>query len=152
MVRIRLEKNQSEIGSRITDLEVGPDQNIYIPVGDVDGSFKSDFQHTQTQNFDRGEVAVDGRSGILRITQDGQPTEGILGDSMPLRLYYAYGIRNSFGLDFDPITGSLWETENGPQDGDEINLVEPGFNSGWNEIYGFSTSQKGFDTDETSHL
>ncbi len=148
MVRIRLEKNQSEIGSRITDLEVGPDQNIYIPVGDVDGSFKSDFQHTQTQNFDRGEVAADGRSGILRITQDGQPTEGILGDSMPLRLYYAYGIRNSFGLDFDPITGSLWETENGPQDGDEINLVEPGFNSGWNEIYGFSTSQKGFDTDE----
>ncbi len=129
-------------------IEIGPDQNIYIPVGDVDGSFKSDFQHTQTQNFDRGEVTADGRSGILRITQDGQPTEGILGDSMPLRLYYAYGIRNSFGLDFDPITGSLWETENGPQDGDEINFVEPGFNSGWNEIYGFSTSQKGFDTDE----
>ncbi len=129
-------------------IEIGPDQNIYIPVGDVDGSFKSDFQHTQTQNFDRGEVTADGRSGILRRTQDGQPTEGILGDSMPLRLYYAYGIRNSFGLDFDPITGSLWETENGPQDGDEINFVEPGFNSGWNEIYGFSTSQKGFDTDE----
>jgi glucose/arabinose dehydrogenase len=129
-------------------IEIGPDQNIYVPVGDVDGSFKTDFQHTQTQNFDRGKVAADGRSGILRITQDGQPTEGILGDSMPLRLYYAYGIRNSFGLDFDPITGFLWETENGPQDGDEINLVEPGFNSGWNEIYGFSSSQKGFDTDE----
>ncbi len=129
-------------------IEIGPDQNIYIPVGDVDGSFKRDFQHTQTQNFDQGEVVADGRSGILRITQDGQPTEGILGDSMPLRLYYAYGIRNSFGLDFDPITGFLWETENGPQDGDEINLVEPGFNSGWNEIYGFSSFQKGFDTDE----
>jgi glucose/arabinose dehydrogenase len=130
-------------------IEIGHDQNIYIPVGDVDGSFKRDFHHTQTQNFDRGKVAADGRSGILRITQNGEPVgEGILGDSMPLRLYYAYGIRNSFGLDFDPITGSLWETENGPQDGDEINLVEPGFNSGWNEIYGFSSSQKGFDTDE----
>ncbi|MGI8720239.1 MAG: PQQ-dependent sugar dehydrogenase, partial [Nitrososphaeraceae archaeon] len=126
-------------------IEIGPDQNIYIPVGDVDGSFKRDFQHTQMQNFAPGKVVADGRSGILRITQDGKIIGGaILGDSMPLRLYYAYGIRNSFGLDFDPITGFLWDTENGPQDGDEINLVEPGFNSGWNEIYGFSLSQKGF--------
>ena len=129
-------------------IEIGPDGNLYIPVGDIDGSFKKEFQHTQTQNFGKGKVA-DGRSGILRITQDGKPVgEGILGDSMPLRLYYAYGIRNSFGLDFDPVTGFLWETENGPQDGDEINLVEAGFNSGWNEIYGFSTSQKASDINE----
>ncbi len=46
-------------------------------------------------------------------------------------MYYAYGIRNSFGIDFDPVTGRLWDTENGPAFGDEINLVEPGFNSGW---------------------
>ena len=129
-------------------IEIGPDGNLYIPVGDIDGSFKKEFQHTQTQNFGKGKIA-DGRSGILRITQDGKPVgRGILGDSMPLKLYYAYGIRNSFGLDFDPVTGFLWETENGPQDGDEINLVEAGFNSGWNEIYGFSKSQKAFDTDE----
>ena len=129
-------------------IEIGPDQNIYIPVGDVDGSFKIDFEATQTQNFARAKVA-DGRSGILRLTQDGKIVdEGILSDSMPLRLYYAYGIRNSFGLAFDPITGFLWDTENGPQGGDEINLVEPGFNSGWNKIYGFSSAQKGFDTDE----
>ena len=49
---------------------------------------------------------------------------------------YGYGIRNSFGLDFDPITGNLWDTENGPTFGDEINLVKPGFNSGWPEIQG----------------
>ena len=130
-------------------IEIGPDNYIYVPVGDIDGSFKSNFQHTQIQNFAGGKVVADGRSGILRITQDGEPVgEGILGESMPLRLYYAYGIRNSFGLDFDPITGFLWATENGPQDGDEINLVEPGFNSGWNEIYGYSTSLKGFDLNE----
>ena len=130
-------------------IEIGPDNNIYVPVGDIDGSFKSDFQHTQVQNFAGGKVVADGRNSILRITQNGEPVgEGILGDSMPLRLYYAYGIRNSFGLDFDPITGFLWDTENGPQDGDEINLVEPGFNSGWNEIYGFSSSQKAFNLNE----
>lgn len=126
-------------------IEIGPDQNIYIPVGDIDGSFNTFYTATQTQNFADG-IAADGRSGILRVTQDGKPVgEGILGDSMPLRLYYAYGIRNSFGLDFDPITGSLWDTENGPHEGDEINLVNPGFNSGWQEIVGFSSSQKKFD-------
>ena len=49
---------------------------------------------------------------------------------------YAYGIRNSFGLDFDPVTGNLWDTENGPTFGDEINLVKPGFNSGWPQVQG----------------
>ena len=121
-------------------IEIGPDSNIYVPVGDIDGSFKVDFEATKTQNFENG-IDADGRSGILKIKQDGEPVgEGILGESMPLRLYYAYGIRNSFGLDFDPITGSLWDTENGPHEGDEINLVYPGFNSGWHEIYGFSTT------------
>ncbi|MDW0309063.1 MAG: PQQ-dependent sugar dehydrogenase, partial [Nitrososphaeraceae archaeon] len=121
-------------------IEIGPDNNIYVPVGDIDGSFKVDFEATKTQNFENG-IDADGRSGILKIKQDGEPVgEGILGESMPLRLYYAYGIRNSFGLDFDPITGSLWDTENGPHEGDEINRVYPGFNSGWHEIYGFSTT------------
>jgi glucose/arabinose dehydrogenase len=49
---------------------------------------------------------------------------------------YAYGIRNSFGIAFDPHTGNLWDTENGPDFGDEINLVEPGFNSGWEKAQG----------------
>jgi glucose/arabinose dehydrogenase len=129
-------------------IEIGPDQNIYVPVGDIDGSFIAGFAATKTQNFDDG-LAPDGRSGILRITQDGEPVgEGILGGSMPLRLYYAYGIRNSFGLDFDPITGLLWDTENGPHEGDEINLVHPGFNSGWQQIYGFSSSLKKFNVNE----
>ena len=43
---------------------------------------------------------------------------------------------NSFGIDFDPVTGNLWDTENGLVFGDEINLVEPGFNSGYNKIDG----------------
>jgi glucose/arabinose dehydrogenase len=79
---------------------IGPDNNLYVPVGDIDGSFKEEETETQAQNYNDG-VEPDGRSGILRITQDGQPVgEGILGNSIPLKLYYAYGIRNSFGLDF----------------------------------------------------
>ncbi len=49
---------------------------------------------------------------------------------------YAVGIRNTFGLDIDPVTGILWDTENGHRDFDEVNLVQKKFNSGWSKIQG----------------
>src|SRR5215217_8832036 len=95
---------------------------------------------TQASNVPQKKATPDGRGGILRVTEDGQqPLQRILGNGSQLNLYYAYGIRNSFGLDFDPVTGTLWDTENGPSFGDEINLVKPGFNSGWASIQGFWT-------------
>ena len=122
-------------------LVIGPDNNLYIPIGDVDGTYQSEEFETLTQNFAEG-VEADGRSGILRITLDGEPvsSSGIIGDETPLNLYYAYGVRNSFGINFDPITGNLWDTENGPGESDEINLVEPGFNSGWVQVQGMASS------------
>src|SRR5215217_3282995 len=130
---------------------IGPDNNLYVPIGDVDGSYTEGPGETKAQNYVDG-VEPDGRSGILRITQDGRPVGiGILGNTHPLNLYYAYGIRNSFGFDFDPITGSIWDTENGPGNSDEINLVEPGFNSGWQEIQGMASNtddDDGFDLEE----
>jgi glucose/arabinose dehydrogenase len=89
-------------------------------------------------NYKDGEDP-DGRAGLLRFNPEGKPVdeEGILGDGYPLNLYYAYGIRNSFGFAFDPLNGRIWDTENGPSYGDEINLVEPGFNSGWAGMMGF---------------
>jgi glucose/arabinose dehydrogenase len=47
---------------------------------------------------------------------------------------WTYGNRNSEGLAFDPVTGLLWETENGPVGGDEINILEPGKNYGWGVV------------------
>jgi glucose/arabinose dehydrogenase len=128
-------------------VRIGPDNNVYVIIGDVDG------HETLAQNQESGEEA-DGTSGILRINQDGKPVESsILGDYYPLNLYYAYGIRNSFGFDFDPVNGNIWDTENGPGYGDEINLVEAGFNSGWLEITGFpssssASSDDGFDPED----
>jgi glucose/arabinose dehydrogenase len=109
---------------------IGPDNNIYLPIGEVA------YMGGQISNHDDGR-RPDGRGGILRITQDGEVVEPtIIGDEDPLNKYYAYGIRNSYGIDFDPVTGKLWDTENGPDYGDEINLVEPGFNSGWSRVQG----------------
>ena len=128
---------------------IGPDNNLYVPIGDVDGSHTAGPGETKAQNYVDG-AEPDGRSGLLRITQDGQPVGiGILGNTHPLNLYYAYGIRNSLGFDFDPITGNIWDTENGPGNSDEINLVEPGFNSGWQEIQGMaSDTDDGFNLEE----
>jgi len=104
--------------------------NIYLTVGDLKG-YANKNTSSMAQNFKNGTFP-DGRAGILRFTPDGKAVDhGILGSKYPLNLYYAYGIRNSFGLDFDPVSGKLWDSENGPEFGDEINLVNSGFNSGW---------------------
>jgi glucose/arabinose dehydrogenase len=115
---------------------VGSDRNVYTVLGDLN-------RQTQAQNFENGP-SPDGTSGILRVKQYGKTVgAGILGSTHPLNKYFAYGIRNSFGIDFDPVTGKLWDTENGPESNDEINLVEPGFNSGWADIMGMAPD--GFD-------
>jgi aldose sugar dehydrogenase len=116
---------------------IGPDNNIYLTIGDLDGTFRYKQYETMAQNYQEG-IVPDGRSGILVVTQEGKSTgKDTLGDSFPLNLYYAYGIRNSFGIDWDPITGYLWDSENGPNFGDELNLVQPGFNSGWASVQGY---------------
>ena len=117
-------------------IDIGPDNNLYVTVGNFQHTIPSEVYRTKTQNYEDGKP-VDGRAGVLRITQDGKPVgTGIIGNEYPLNLYYAYGVKNSFGIDFDPVTEKLWLTENGPKFGDEINLAEPGFNSGSDKIFG----------------
>ena len=120
-------------------LELDKHKNLYVTVGDLQPTKFIQNQsvfNTKSQNFING-AAPDGRAGILRITKDGKPVgHGIIGDKYPINLYFAYGIKNSFGISFDPLTGNLWDTEIGPQFGDEINLVKPGFNSGWEKVQG----------------
>jgi glucose/arabinose dehydrogenase len=119
---------------------IAPDQNIYLVVGDADKYYNQYFDHlplaTEAQNIHN--KSPDGPGGILELSQDGKPVRNSIfnNNKYPLNLYYAYGIRNSFGLALDPITRMLWDTENGPDYGDEINLVQPGFNSGWGKVQG----------------
>lgn len=118
---------------------IGPDNNVYSVVGHVAGDGDKGHE-TKAQNFKRGPDA-DGSSGIHRVTIDGNIVDsGILGSTESLDTYYAYGIRNTFGMDFDPTTLKLWITENGVYSNDEINLVEPGFNGGWKHVTGLVPS------------
>jgi aldose sugar dehydrogenase len=125
-------------------LSRGPDGNLYVVVGDGDSckrgscyqNFTSSVLNSVTSNFENGTQPL-GRGGILTFNQNGQDTGyNIFGETHPINKYYSYGLRNSFGIDFDPISNKLWDTENGPGFGDEINLVEPGVNSGWAKVQG----------------
>jgi aldose sugar dehydrogenase len=125
-------------------ITIGPDKNLYTMIGNVMDSANETTVRTLAQNFINGSTP-DGRSGILHVIQDGLPVKdnesvaGIIGKDYPLNLYYAYGIHNGFGLDFDSISKHLWDTETGHYEyNDEINLVIPGFNSGYGVIQGMS--------------
>jgi glucose/arabinose dehydrogenase len=138
-------------GTLILDLPVLPGQNhnggkliadsenrhIYAIIGDLN-------RKGTLQNFKNGSLPDD-TSVILRINPDGSPAQdnpflnvssSTYSSYSNLSKYYAYGIRNSFGLAVDPVTGMLWDTENGPDGFDEINIVRPGFNSGWAMVMG----------------
>ena len=117
-------------------LAIGPrDGYLYAVIGDVSSG------GGMLDNQIPGRPPND-KSVILRVDRDnGTPVEdnpfyNYTGSMDKLHQYYAYGIRNSFGMEFDPMTGKLWMTENGDNVYDEINIVEPGFNSGWHKIMG----------------
>jgi aldose sugar dehydrogenase len=123
---------------------------IYLMIGDLD------HHRSQSENYEDGPPP-DGTGGIMAIDIEGNPlpnpvllgqvnTEEENGDEENsgedigwLPYYFAYGLRNGFGMAFDPVTGYIWDTENGPDWFDEINLVRPGFNSGWASIQGPSS-------------
>jgi quinoprotein glucose dehydrogenase len=92
----------------------GPDDKLYAVVGDAHAPRNS---QDLTKNV---------RGKILRLDPDGTAARG-----NPRGRIWAHGFRNSFGFAFDPDSGRLWETENGPQCNDELNRVRPGRNYGW---------------------
>ena len=140
LINVPAIRGGSHIGGKVL---IGPDNNVYLVVGDIAS------HHTRAQNYLNGSFPI-GTSVIWRINQDGYSAGAILGTEEPINKFYAYGIRNSFGMDFDPITGKLWDTENGPEFGDEVNVVEPGFNSGWKAITGLPNNNniQQFDADK----
>ena len=121
-------------------LVIGPDHYLYAVIGDLNHRGK-------LQNTNDGPDPDD-TSVILRVNpNDGSAVKDnpfIKDANIAMHKYYAYGIRNSFGITFDPITGNLWQTENGPDVYDEINVVKPGFNSGWTQVMGPLSRNTGF--------
>ena len=99
---------------------------------------------------------------ILRLNPDGTTPEDNpffnVGSAMGgevganIQKIFAYGVRNSFGMAVDPLSGNLWDQENGEDAFDELNLVEPGMNSGWIQITGPVERVSEFKAIETASL
>lgn len=110
----------------------GPDGMLYGITGDLNRNrAEQNNQATPAQSSLVG--------GIFRLTDAGAvPSSNpfFTNPTADFRKWYAYGVRNGFGMAFDPVNGNLWDTENGPTSYDEVNLVTAGFNSGWNKIMG----------------
>jgi len=110
-------------GSRIV---VGPDRMLYITMGDAGNS----------------DAAQDLKSlggKILRLTLDGKPAPGNPFNTA----VWSYGHRNPQGLVFHPTTNVLYETEHGPGDNDEVNIIRRGGNYGWPTVHGFCDDDSG---------
>lgn len=118
-------------------LTLDKEGNLYTVIGDLNN--EGILQNTNNNKEDLTDSSI-----ILRINAtDGSALLSNpfvrIKDTFPssqVEKYYGYGVRNSFGLAIDPMTNNLWDTENGDKDYDEINLVPPGFNSGWKKLMG----------------
>lgn len=103
------------------DMVFAPDGTLFVALGEA---------HEPARAQDRDDIG----GKILRLEADGDvPPDNPFGPGNPA---WSMGHRNSFGLCVDPVTGELWETENGPAVDDEVNLIEEGANYGWPVVTG----------------
>jgi uncharacterized repeat protein (TIGR01451 family) len=147
-------------------IRFGPDGKLYIIIGD-------NGRRGLLQNITSGGTVPDDQFGgpepddahltgvILRLNDDGttppdnpffNATTSLTGQAAAnIKKVFAYGIRNSFGMAFDPVSGNLWTQENGDDAFDEINRVGAGFNGGWIQLMGPSSRVAEFKSIETTY-
>lgn len=152
---IQQDANQPQRGNHNGGvLRFGPDRKLYVVIGDVG-------RRGQMQNLPNGPFGPgtpDDQFGgpepdnahltgvILRLNDDGTaPADNpffAAGAGMPgevganIQKIFAYGLRNTFGMDFDPVSGHLWLEQNGDDSFTELDRVLAGMNGGWVQIMG----------------
>ena len=104
-----------------------PDGTLFVTVGDRQAPPSGDLEAHPAQNPSNHHGTTN------RINEDGSvPSDNpFLNNSDIEPEIWAWGHRNAQGLAIDMETGAVWQTEHGPQGGDELNLVMPGENYGW---------------------
>jgi glucose/arabinose dehydrogenase len=150
-------------------IHFGRDGKLYVMIGDV--GRRSQMQNLPDgpgpggnqpdDNFGGPEIDDAHLTGvILRLNDDGStPTDnpffragqlrgGEVGEN--LQKVFAYGLRNGFGFDFDPLTGRLWDSQNSDDAFSEINQVNAGDNLGWVQVMGPVSRVAEFKAIETS--
>src|SRR5213080_954365 len=139
-------------------LRFGPDGKLYALMGDNGRrGFLQNLPCGPTATCPGPTVSDDNFAGpdpdnahltglILRLNDDGStPTDNpfynvsttLFGQAAAnIKKIYAYGVRNGFGMGFDPLSGNLWDQENGDDAFDEMNRITAGSNNGWIQMMG----------------
>ena len=83
-----------------------------------------------------GMLYVSAGASVLRLTPDGDvpPDNPFVGDDSNSPEVFTLGHRSTIGLAVHPGTGEIWQNENGPNGGDEINVLKPGAHYGWPQV------------------
>lgn len=111
-------EGNSGLNSRIA---FGSDGKLYMSTG---GNIESTAQDLMSL-----------RGKILRLEDDGAiPADNPFVNRAAHPEIYSIGHRNTLGLMLHPVTGEMWQHENGPNGGDEINVLVPGGNYGWPDV------------------
>jgi aldose sugar dehydrogenase len=118
-VRDLIETDRWDGAGSAARITFGRDGMLYMATGAANGNYAQDPK------------SLNGK--MLRLREDGSvPSDNpFIGSAGYRPEIYTLGHRNQLGLAVNPQTGALWSNENGPNGGDEINIIQPGRNYGW---------------------
>ncbi len=118
-VRDLIETDRWDGAGSAARVTFGRDGMLYLATGAANG------------NYAQEPGSLNGK--VLRLRDDGTvPSDNpFVGRAGYRPEIYTLGHRNQLGLAVHPQTGALWSNENGPNGGDEINIIQPGRNYGW---------------------
>ena len=145
-------------------IRFGPDRKLYIIIGDTGRRGRMQNLPSGPTLTGLGPIVPDDQFGgpfpdenhltgsVLRLNDDGTvpANNPFITSGGPFSMVFAFGIRNSFGMAFDPLSGHLWTQENGDDSFDELNLVTRGSNGGWIQFMGPASRLAEFKQIETS--
>lgn len=147
LVLFEFTKNQTNSNHNGGKITFGPDGYLYVSIGDGGGA---NDPSNNARNVDRFfgkilriDVDVDGNNPVDNngVLPDGNyeiPSDNPLVGQNGQDEIYAWGIRNTWKMNFDQVTGRLWAGDVGQGDLEEINLIENGGNYGWDRFEGTS--------------